>query len=44
VGVAASTVNLQTNELAASVQSTKREDVIRDRTMQAAFRNTEYAP
>jgi hypothetical protein len=44
VGGAASTVNLQTNEPVVSVQSAKRENVIRDRTMQAAVRNTEYAP
>jgi hypothetical protein len=35
---------MQTNEPVVSVQSAKRKDVIRDRTMQAAFRNTEYAP
>jgi len=40
---AASTVNLQTNQPVASVQTAKREDVIRDRMMQAALRNTEYA-
>jgi hypothetical protein len=44
VGVTASTVNLQANEPVVSVQSAKREDVIRDRTVQAAVRNTEYAP
>jgi hypothetical protein len=43
VSIAASTVNLQTNEPVASGQTAKREDVIRDRTMRAALRNTEYA-
>jgi hypothetical protein len=40
---AASTVNLQMSEPVASVQTAKREDVMRDRKMQAALRNTEYA-
>jgi hypothetical protein len=43
VDLAASTVNLQTKQPVASVQTAKREDVIRDRMMQAALRNTEYA-
>jgi hypothetical protein len=40
VGIAASIVNLQTNEPVASVQAAKRENVIRDREKQAALRNT----
>ena len=40
---AASTVNLQTDELLVPVGTAKREDVNRNRKMQAALRNTEYA-